>query len=147
MRGAWVAVVVGALSIGAASHAGEPPAAPPDLAGEIAWARATWPDVFADVHFETPLARLLAWAPPRGERVAYLYTEEHACREVGLHRENPDTLDSCYYFASGLTHRGKTEEAKEFARRAAEGARKVLGPGHPSTRKYEKLLADLEAKH
>ena len=93
MRGAWVAVVVGALSIGAASHAGEPPAAPPDLAGEIAWARATWPDVFADVHFETPLARLLAWAPPRGERVAYLYTEEHACREVGLHRENPDTLD------------------------------------------------------
>jgi len=68
-------------------------------------------------------------------------------QERVLGPENPDTLDSCYYFASGLTHRGKTEEAKEFARRAAEGARKVLGPGHPSTRKYEKLLADLEAKH
>jgi len=62
-------------------------------------------------------------------------------------RENPDTLDSCYYFASGLTHRGKIQEAKEFARRAAEGARKVLGPEHPSTGKYEKLWGDLEKKH
>jgi hypothetical protein len=61
--------------------------------------------------------------------------------------ENPDTLDSCYYFASDLTHRGKIQEAKEFARRAAAGGRKVLGSDHPSTRKYEKLLADLEAKH
>jgi tetratricopeptide (TPR) repeat protein len=68
-------------------------------------------------------------------------------QEKVLGPENPDTLDSCYYFASGLTHRGKIQEAKEFARRAAEGARKVLGSDHPSTRKYEKLLADLEAKH
>jgi tetratricopeptide (TPR) repeat protein len=68
-------------------------------------------------------------------------------QEKVLGPENPDTLDSCYYFASGLTHRGKIQEAKDFARRAAEGARKVLSPNHPSTRKYEKLLQDLEAKH
>jgi hypothetical protein len=67
-------------------------------------------------------------------------------QEKVLGPENPDTLDSCYHFASDLTHRGKIQEAKEFARRAAEGARKVLGPDHPSTRKYEKLLADLEEK-
>jgi tetratricopeptide (TPR) repeat protein len=68
-------------------------------------------------------------------------------QEKVLGPENPDTLDSCYYFALDLTHRGKIQEAKEFARGAAEGARKVLSPNHPSTRKYEKLLADLEKKH
>jgi hypothetical protein len=86
-------VVVVALSFGAASHAGEPAAAAPDLAGEIAWARATWPDTFADVKFETPLATLLAWAPPRGERAAYLYTEDIACRAVGLERDRPEPFD------------------------------------------------------
>ena len=60
---------------------------------------------------------------------------------------HPDTLQFCYDFAVGLERQGKTLEAKEFARRAAEGARKTLGPEHPSTRKYEKLFADLEAKH
>jgi tetratricopeptide (TPR) repeat protein len=67
-------------------------------------------------------------------------------QEKVLGTENPDTLDSCYYIASALTHRGKIQEAKEFARRASEGARKVLGPNHPSTRKYEKLLQNLEAQ-
>jgi tetratricopeptide (TPR) repeat protein len=60
--------------------------------------------------------------------------------------DHPDTLKSCYDLASGLKRLGKFEEAKEFARRAAEGARKVLGPDHPSKRKYEKLLQDLEMK-
>jgi tetratricopeptide (TPR) repeat protein/class 3 adenylate cyclase len=55
------------------------------------------------------------------------------------------TLSCYYYFASGLKSQGKLEEAKEFARRAAEGARKVLGPDHPNTKKYENLLAELEA--
>jgi len=68
-------------------------------------------------------------------------------REKVIGPGHPDTLDSCYDFASGLRHRGKIQEAKEFARRAAEGARKMLGPDHPSTRKYEKLLTDLEPKH
>jgi tetratricopeptide (TPR) repeat protein len=67
-------------------------------------------------------------------------------REKAIGPEHPDMLASCYDFASGLRNRGKIQEAKEFARRAAEGARKVLGPDHPSTRKYEKLLADLQAK-
>jgi len=60
--------------------------------------------------------------------------------------QHPDTLESCYHFASGLKRQNKLQEAKEFARRAAEGARKVLGPNHPSTQKYQKLLAELQAK-
>jgi hypothetical protein len=55
-------------------------------------------------------------------------------------------LESCYDFACDLEHQGKIQEAKEFARRAAEGARKVLGADHPKTKKYEKLLVDLEEK-
>ena len=68
-------------------------------------------------------------------------------REKVIGPDHPDTLESYYDFASGLRDRGKIQEAKEFARRAAKGARKVLGPDHPSTRKYEKLLQDLDAKH
>ena len=67
-------------------------------------------------------------------------------REKVIGPEHADTLESCYDFAAGLKRQGKTQEAKEFAQRAAEGARKVLGPDHPSTRKYEKLLQELEAK-
>ena len=68
-------------------------------------------------------------------------------REKVIGPEHPDTLESCNSFASGLKRQNKLQEAREFARRAAEGARKVLGPDHPSTRKYEKLLTDLEPKH
>ncbi len=67
-------------------------------------------------------------------------------QEKVLDPEHPDTLDSYYSFASGLKGQNKLQEANEFARRAGEGARKVLGPDHPSTQKYEKLLADLDAK-
>ena len=66
--------------------------------------------------------------------------------EKVIGREHPDTLGSYYDFASGLRSRGKIQEAREFARRAADGARKVLGPDHPSTREYENLLQELEAK-
>ena len=65
-------------------------------------------------------------------------------REKVIGPEHPDTLESCYDLASGLKLQGKVEEAKGFAQRAAEGARKVVGPDHPSTRKYEKLLQELE---
>ena len=68
-------------------------------------------------------------------------------REKVIGPDHPDTLESYYDFASGLKRQNKLQEAREFARRAAEGARKVLGPDHSSTRKYEKLLTDLEAKH
>jgi hypothetical protein len=33
-----------------------------------------------------------------------------------------------------------------LAQRAAEGARKLLGPEHPDTKKYEKLQQELIAK-
>ncbi len=67
-------------------------------------------------------------------------------QEKALGPEHPDTLESCYNFASGLRHRGKIQKAQEFARRAAEGARKILGPDHPSTRKYQKLFQDLSVR-
>jgi class 3 adenylate cyclase len=38
----------------------------------------------------------------------------------------------------------RAAEDLAFARRAADGARKVLGPDHPSTHKYEELLAELQ---
>ena len=65
-------------------------------------------------------------------------------REKAIGPEHPDTFESCYDFAFGLERQNRFEEAKEFARRAAEGARKVLGPDHPSTKKYEKLLQEIE---
>jgi len=66
-------------------------------------------------------------------------------RREGQLDEEMLTLKSCYYFASGLQRQNKLQEAKEFAQRAAEGAQS-LGPNHPSTQKYEKLLAVLQAK-
>ena len=36
--------------------------------------------------------------------------------------------------------------ASAFAQRAADGARKALGPEHPDTKKYERLLDELLAK-
>jgi Tetratricopeptide repeat len=56
-------------------------------------------------------------------------------------------LDSCFHFAFELKNQSKFQEAEKFARRAAEKEREVLGPEHPSTKKYENLLADLELKH
>jgi hypothetical protein len=67
-------------------------------------------------------------------------------REKVIGPDHPDTLESCYDFACGLERQGKVQEAKEFARQAAEGARKVFGVDHPKTKKYEKLVADLEEK-
>src|SRR5205807_581456 len=62
--------------------------------------------------------------------------------------EHPDTLWSRNNLAVALNDQSKygEAEAEEFARRAAEGARNVLGLKHPSTQKYEKLLADLETR-
>jgi hypothetical protein len=68
-------------------------------------------------------------------------------QEKTLGPNHPDALKSCYYLALGLSQHDKLEEAKDFARRATEGAQKTLGAEHPSTKKYEKLLADLESKY
>ena len=40
--------------------------------------------------------------------------------------------------------RGKLQEAKDFARQAAEGGHKVLGSDNPDTKRYERLLQELE---
>jgi tetratricopeptide (TPR) repeat protein len=58
--------------------------------------------------------------------------------------EHPVTLNLCYEYAECLNGQGKLAQAKDLARRAAEGAGNVLGPDHPDTRKYETLLHDLE---
>jgi tetratricopeptide (TPR) repeat protein/class 3 adenylate cyclase len=57
---------------------------------------------------------------------------------------HPVTLELCEGYAECLKGQGELPQAKEFARRAADGARKVLGPDHPNTKKYEKLLAELQ---
>jgi tetratricopeptide (TPR) repeat protein len=57
---------------------------------------------------------------------------------------HPVTLELCEGYAECLKGEGKLPQAKELAQRAADGARKVLGPDHPNTKKYEKLLAELE---
>jgi tetratricopeptide (TPR) repeat protein len=57
---------------------------------------------------------------------------------------HPVTLELYEGYAECLKGQGKLPQAKELARRAADGARKVLGPDHPNTKKYEKLLAELE---
>lgn len=66
--------------------------------------------------------------------------------EKALGTDNPYTLDACADFAAGLRSQGKLPEAKDLARRAVEGARKVLGPDNTDTKRYEKLLAELEAQ-
>ncbi len=69
-----------------------------------------------------------------------------ALREKLMGPTHPDTLESCYDFARGLFKRNKIDEAKLFAQRAVDGARKILGANHPSTQKYEKLITDFQAK-
>jgi tetratricopeptide (TPR) repeat protein/class 3 adenylate cyclase len=61
--------------------------------------------------------------------------------------DHPRTIDSYYEFATALRNAGNFGPAKDLALQAVQRARKTLGPEHPNTKKYEKLLADLEAKH
>jgi tetratricopeptide (TPR) repeat protein len=57
---------------------------------------------------------------------------------------HPVTLELCESYAECLKAHGKLAQAKELARRAAEGASKTLGLDHPDTKKYETLWHDLE---
>jgi hypothetical protein len=68
-------------------------------------------------------------------------------RENVIGSENPETLESYYTLATALAKKKNIAEARAFGQRAEEGAQKVLGPGHPSTKKYENLLAELQAGH
>jgi len=71
-------------------HADEPSKADYDLTSEIAWARESWPDDFKGMHFHSPLAQLLYWAPHKGSVPAYLFTDDFACRRVELSRDEPE---------------------------------------------------------
>src|SRR6266403_316592 len=55
-----------------------------------------------------------------------------------------ETLDACYDLAGNLARERKLPQAKELARRAADSARKKLGPTHPASQKYTKFLSELE---
>src|SRR5256714_3726235 len=78
---------------------------------------------------------------------------EPECREVLRIAKNlrgPDhleTLDAFYDLAGNLARESKLPEAKELARRAADSARRTLGPNRPATQKYTKFLAELETKN
>lgn len=61
--------------------------------------------------------------------------------------EAAETLEACYDLAGNLARQRKLPEAKEFARRAADSARKKLGPDHPATQKYARFLTELETKN
>jgi len=75
------------------------------------------------------------------------YREVITLQEKTLRVDHPDTLKSCYYFATALAKEKRFAEARQFAFRAATGARKVLRPGHPSIKEYDKFLAEVEAEH
>ena len=52
----------------------------------------------------------------------------------------------CYKIADCLSKEGKLEEAREFAQRAMEGRRKILGANDPDTKYAEKLYQELSSK-
>ena len=65
-------------------------------------------------------------------------------RILGL--EHPDTLNYTSKFARALSNQNKNADAMKIAQSAQERARKQLGPDNPTTRKYAKLVQDLENK-
>jgi hypothetical protein len=60
--------------------------------------------------------------------------------------EHAATLEARYDLAGALARLGKLPEAKQLARRAADSARKTLGPNHATTQKYTTFLTELETK-
>ena len=82
------------------------------------------------------------------------YVDANAeCREVitleekVLGPEHPSTISSWYAFAYQLARQNKTDEAIQFARRAASAAEQAFGQDHPDTRKYAQLVQQLDSKH
>src|SRR6476661_9837576 len=55
--------------------------------------------------------------------------------------DHVETLDACYDLAGNLARERKLPEAKDLAHRAADTARRKLGPTHPATQKYATFLA------
>jgi tetratricopeptide (TPR) repeat protein len=73
------------------------------------------------------------------------YTDVLQRMEHVLGLEHPDILNYATRFAMALWKQNKIGEAIETAKRAEDRAREVLGPDHPVTRKYAKLVQDLQA--
>jgi len=61
--------------------------------------------------------------------------------------DNLETLDACYDLAENLVRQRKFPEAKDLARRAADTANRKLGANHPTTQKYNNLVAELQTKN
>jgi hypothetical protein len=59
---------------------------------------------------------------------------------------NRPNLKTCYNLALCLRSEGASEDTVLFAKRAADGAEKVLGPDHPDTKKCEQLRQELLVK-
>ena len=74
------------------------------------------------------------------------YTDVLKLLERLLGVEHPDTLSYATKFAMALSHQNRIGEATEIARQLEERASKVLGPDNPCTRRYAKLVQDLQAK-
>ena len=80
---------------------------------------------------------------------AYAETEYRSVlklREKVLGLEHPDTLGTCFDLAVCLRAENEIQEASAFAQRAADRARKALGPEHSDTKKYEQLRQELTVK-
>jgi hypothetical protein len=58
--------------------------APYDRRGEIAWARATWPEDLAGLRFDSELPKLRRWFAAGRPLLAYVHTPDHACRPIDL---------------------------------------------------------------
>jgi tetratricopeptide (TPR) repeat protein len=69
-----------------------------------------------------------------------------ALEEKVLGADHPSTISSWYAFAYQLARENKTEEALQFARKAASAAEQVFGQDHPDTRKYARLVQQLESQ-
>lgn len=53
---------------------------------EIAWARSVWPADLKNVQFQSPTTKLLDWAPPGASVKVWLFSKNHDCTEMELHR-------------------------------------------------------------
>ena len=78
-----VALLIACL-LAAANHEGR--SGGYDVKREVAWARSVWPADLEHVQFQSPTTKLLDWAPPGGSVKVWLFSKNHSCTEMELHR-------------------------------------------------------------
>jgi tetratricopeptide (TPR) repeat protein len=74
-----------------------------------------------------------------------LYRDVIKIEEDVLGPEHPNTLRDCYNLALCLAAENKLDEAKAFAKRAADGASKTLGADNPDTLKYKQFRQEADS--